>query len=125
MHGNRPQLFVLMKSLQKIFSNNRSLQIKPGIGPAQHKFHGIMETSRILEGHSSKWELVANKRRSFSPHQRKKMRPIRLANRPPANSTFLSQQTSHQQSANITFLSEQISTSHQPPAKPTRAWYYV
>jgi hypothetical protein len=40
-----------------------------------------------------------------------------LAYQPPANSTFLSEQTSHQQSASSTFLSEQISTSHQPPAK--------
>jgi hypothetical protein len=36
---------------------------------------------------------------------------------PPASGTFLSEQTSHQQSANSTFLSEQISTIHQPPAK--------
>jgi hypothetical protein len=42
-----------------------------------------------------------------------------LAYQPPANSIFLSQQTSHQQPANSTFLSEQISTSHQPPAKRT------
>jgi hypothetical protein len=34
-------------------------------------------------------------------------------------STFLSEQTSHQQSANNTFFSQQISTSHQPPAKRT------
>jgi hypothetical protein len=40
-----------------------------------------------------------------------------LAYQPPASSTFLSEQTSHQQSANNTFLSEQISTSHQPSAK--------
>jgi hypothetical protein len=33
--------------------------------------------------------------------------------------TFLSEQTSHQQSASSTFLSEQTSTSHQPPAKRT------
>jgi hypothetical protein len=45
--------------------------------------------------------------------------PIRLAYQPPASSTFLSEQTSHQQSANNTFLSQQISTSHQPPAKRT------
>jgi hypothetical protein len=37
-----------------------------------------------------------------------------LAYQPPANSTFLSEQTSHQQSVSSTFLSEQISTSHQP-----------
>jgi hypothetical protein len=42
-----------------------------------------------------------------------------LAYQPPASSTFLSQQTSHQQSASSTFLSEQISTSHQTPAKRT------
>jgi hypothetical protein len=42
-----------------------------------------------------------------------------LAYQPLASSTFLSEQTSHQQSANSTFLSEQISTSHQPPAKRT------
>jgi hypothetical protein len=44
---------------------------------------------------------------------------VRLAYQPPANSTFLSKQTSNQQPANSTFLSEQISTSHQPPAKRT------
>jgi hypothetical protein len=43
--------------------------------------------------------------------------PVRLAYQTPANSTFLSEQTSHQQSASNIFLSEQISTSHQPPAK--------
>jgi hypothetical protein len=37
----------------------------------------------------------------------------------PVNSTFLSEQTSHQEPANSTFLSEQTSTSHQPPAKRT------
>jgi hypothetical protein len=36
---------------------------------------------------------------------------------PSANDTFLSQQTSHQQSASSIFLSEKISISHQPPAK--------
>jgi hypothetical protein len=43
---------------------------------------------------------------------------------PPANSTFPSDQTSHQQSDSSIFLSEQISTSHQPsflaPAKIRR-----
>jgi hypothetical protein len=43
--------------------------------------------------------------------------PVRLAYQPPANNTFLSEQTSHQQPTNNTFLSEQISTNHQPPAK--------
>jgi hypothetical protein len=47
------------------------------------------------------------------------IQPVRLAYQPPANNTFLSQQTSHQQPANNTFLSEQTSTSHQPPAKRT------
>jgi hypothetical protein len=42
-----------------------------------------------------------------------------LAYQPPANSIFLKEQTSHQQSGSSTFLSEQISTSHQPPAKRT------
>jgi hypothetical protein len=46
-------------------------------------------------------------------------RHVRLAYQPPANSTFLSEQTSHQQLASRTFLSEQISTSHQPPANRT------
>jgi hypothetical protein len=46
-------------------------------------------------------------------------RPVRLAYQPPANNTFLSQQTSHQQPASITFLSKLISTNHQPPAKRT------
>jgi hypothetical protein len=45
--------------------------------------------------------------------------PVHLAYQPAANSTILSEQTSHQQSVNITFLSEQTSTSHQPPAKRT------
>jgi hypothetical protein len=45
--------------------------------------------------------------------------PVRSAYQPPASSTFLSEQISHQQSASSTFLSEQISTSHQPPAKRT------
>jgi hypothetical protein len=47
------------------------------------------------------------------------LRPIRLAYQPPANDTFLSEQTSHQQPASSTFLSEQTSSSHQPPAKRT------
>jgi hypothetical protein len=38
------------------------------------------------------------------------------AYRPPASSTFLSEQTSHQQPDSSTLLSEQTSTSHQPPA---------
>jgi hypothetical protein len=38
-------------------------------------------------------------------------RAVRLAYQPPANITFLSEQTSHQQSVSTTFLSEQISTS--------------
>jgi hypothetical protein len=42
---------------------------------------------------------------------------IRLAYQPPANSTFLSEQTSNQQPVSSTFLSEQTCTSHQPPAK--------
>jgi hypothetical protein len=37
-----------------------------------------------------------------------------LAYQPPANSNFLSGQTSHQQPVSNTFLLEQISTSHQP-----------
>jgi hypothetical protein len=41
-------------------------------------------------------------------------RPVRLAYQPPANSIFLSEQTSHQQPVSNTFLSEQTSTSHQP-----------
>jgi hypothetical protein len=39
---------------------------------------------------------------------------VRLAYQPPASGTFLSEQTSHQQSTSSTFLSQQISTSHQP-----------
>jgi hypothetical protein len=46
-------------------------------------------------------------------------RHVRLAYQPPASGTFLSEQTSQQQSANSTFLLEQISTSHQPPARRT------
>jgi hypothetical protein len=45
--------------------------------------------------------------------------PVRSAYQPPANSIFLSEQTSHQQSVSSTFLSEQISTSNQPPGKKT------
>jgi hypothetical protein len=45
------------------------------------------------------------------------IRPVRLAYQPLASSTFLSEETNHQQSVSSTFLSEQISTSHQPPAK--------
>jgi hypothetical protein len=37
-----------------------------------------------------------------------------LAYQPPANGTFLSEQTRHQQPANSTFLSEETSVSHQP-----------
>jgi hypothetical protein len=36
-----------------------------------------------------------------------------------ATSTFLSQETSHQQPASSTLLSEKTSTSHQPPANRT------
>jgi hypothetical protein len=51
-------------------------------------------------------------------------RPVRLPYQPPTSSTFLLEQTSHQQLDSSTFLSEQISTSHQPPAKRTgcRSW---
>jgi hypothetical protein len=45
--------------------------------------------------------------------------PVCSAYQPPANSTFLSEQTNRQQPASSIFLSEQISTSHQPPAKRT------
>jgi hypothetical protein len=45
--------------------------------------------------------------------------PITPCYQPSAGSTFLSEQTSHQQPANSTFISEQISTNHQPPAKRT------
>jgi hypothetical protein len=41
-------------------------------------------------------------------------RPVRLTYQPPASSTFLSQQTNHQQSASSIFLSEQTSISHPP-----------
>jgi hypothetical protein len=41
-----------------------------------------------------------------------------MAYHPPANNTFLSEQTSRQQLASSTF-SQQISTSHQPPTKRT------
>jgi hypothetical protein len=47
----------------------------------------------------------------------KSPRRVRLAYQPPASSTFLSGQTSHQQTAISTLLSEQTNTSHQPPAK--------
>jgi hypothetical protein len=38
-------------------------------------------------------------------------RPVCLAYQPPANSTFLSEQTNHHQTASSTFLSEQTITS--------------
>jgi hypothetical protein len=41
-------------------------------------------------------------------------RPVLSA---PANSTFLSEQTTHQQPANNTFLSQVTTNQHQPPAK--------
>jgi hypothetical protein len=43
-------------------------------------------------------------------------RPVRSAYQPPASSTFLSEQTSHQQSTSSIFLSEQSTPviSHQP-----------
>jgi hypothetical protein len=54
-----------------------------------------------------------------SHHAVRGPQPVRLAYQPPANSTFLLQQISHQQSVSSTFLSEQTSTSHQPPTKRT------
>jgi hypothetical protein len=48
------------------------------------------------------------------------LQPVRSAYQPPANSTFLSEQTSHQQSASSTLLSAQINTSHHPPAKTNK-----
>jgi hypothetical protein len=51
------------------------------------------------------------------------LRHVRLAYQPPANSTFLSEQTSHQQLASSIFLSEQTSTNHQTPAKRTGLWF--
>jgi hypothetical protein len=57
--------------------------------------------------------LARSQRSAAGPHKHH----VRLAYHPPASSTFLSEQTSHQQSASSTFLSEQISTSHHPPAK--------
>jgi hypothetical protein len=42
------------------------------------------------------------------------LRPVHLAYQPLANSTFLSEQISHQQPTSGTFLSIQINTSHQP-----------
>jgi hypothetical protein len=47
-----------------------------------------------------------------------------LACQAPASSTFLSEQTSHQQPANSIFLSQQISTSHQPSAK-RKGWLSI
>jgi hypothetical protein len=39
---------------------------------------------------------------------------VRLSYQPPANNTFILEQTWHQQPANNTFLSKQISTNHKP-----------
>jgi hypothetical protein len=41
--------------------------------------------------------------------------PVRLAYQPSDSSTFLSEQTSHQQPASSTLLSKETSISHQPP----------
>jgi hypothetical protein len=66
-----------------------------------------------------------NGRRRGQVHGPRRRRPkrelqhVRLAYHPPVNSTFLSQQTSHQQPASSTFLSEQTSTSHQPTGNRT------
>jgi hypothetical protein len=48
--------------------------------------------------------------------------PVRLAYQPPANSTFLLEQTSHRQPANSTFLSQQIRHSQTTSLhlRPTR-----
>jgi hypothetical protein len=54
-----------------------------------------------------------------SPHPLASLGHIRLSYQPPANSTFLSEETNHQQSASSTFFSKQISTSHQSSAKRT------
>jgi hypothetical protein len=43
----------------------------------------------------------------------RKLRFVRLAYQPPANSTFLLEQTSHQQSANSTFLFSLRTNQHQ------------
>jgi hypothetical protein len=54
-----------------------------------------------------------------------------LAYQPSANSTFLSEQISHQQPASSIFLSEQISTNHQQPGcvmlsiNNTSLYYYL
>jgi hypothetical protein len=45
--------------------------------------------------------------------------PYLLAYQPPANNTFLSDQTSHQQPVSGTFLSKQTSISRPAPAKRT------
>jgi hypothetical protein len=61
----------------------------------------------------------ANTPRTLDSRSEVDLRPVHLAYQPPANSTFLSEQTSHKQPANSIFLSQQTSTSHQPPAKRT------
>jgi hypothetical protein len=81
---------------------------------------GIERTGRTARRHG-RWRRSHLSRMSLSYNfSKKRLRNIQpSAYKPPASSTFLSEQTSHQQSASSTFLSEQISTSHQPPAKRT------
>jgi hypothetical protein len=51
--------------------------------------------------------------------------PVRLAYQPPANSTFLSEQTNHQQTASSTFLLDKPSPaiSHQPNEQADQFFY--
>jgi hypothetical protein len=64
-------------------------------------------------------ERMARTRHAKGLYTRALQQPVRLAYQPPASSTFLSEQTSHQQLVSSTLLSEQTSTSHQPPANRT------
>jgi hypothetical protein len=48
------------------------------------------------------------------------IQPVRLAYQPPVSSTFLSEQTNHQQPVtSTTILSGQTNINNQPPAKQT------
>jgi hypothetical protein len=64
-------------------------------------------------------DLLAQKQYREMTTARSLQRYVRLAYQPLVGSTFLSEQTSHQQPASSTFLSQQTSTSHQPPASST------
>jgi hypothetical protein len=73
-----------------------------------------MMLSNVLQvlGEESRFQEFKNLRNFFLKRDMRNLLldeyvgPVRLAYQPPGNSTFLSEQISHQQLTNITFLSE-------------------